>query len=334
MNATPPIPSDVDHPSGDVGNSVGDVSSRFENARFELVVDSETKLFPLSWIPIQTATAIHRNDSRSEPQPPEGKYEAQVAYLTKLSADGEGGPTTENLTESDRNELDELWKALPPIRLPATKAQFAPYEAAVLRSRDQLSFDLQVMTSIEGWAPESRIFEATSRHRELLKEQVLKGLIVPRNEITMEAAPGQWGAGLGLTLDELRKFTGQFLVSVRVDAAVARDDMSSVTPKTAANPMGAPWRREGLGVLERREQLLAKFRQLGGSVDKDGKLHSDTHALATLARLDGRKKDTLREQLQKAAKAEASTSEADSDSDASTASKWFPQPSSPATRKR
>ena len=80
MNATPPVPRDIDHPSG--VHSVGDVSSRVETARFELVVDSETKLFPLSWIPVQTATAIHRNDSRSEPQPPEGKYEAQVAYLS------------------------------------------------------------------------------------------------------------------------------------------------------------------------------------------------------------------------------------------------------------
>ena len=332
MNATPPVPRDIDHPSG--VHSVGDVSSRVETARFELVVDSETKLFPLSWIPVQTATAIHRNDSRSEPQPPEGKYEAQVAYLTKLTADGEGEPTTENLTESDRNELDELWQALPPLRLPATKAQFAPYEAAVLRSKGQLTFDLQVMTSLEGWAPESRIFEATSRHREMLKEQVRKGLIVPRNEITMEAAPGQWGAGLGLTLDELRKFAGQFLISVRVDTSVARDDISSVTPKTAANPMGVPWRREGLGVLERREQLLDKFRQLGGSVDKNGKLHSDTGALAALVRLDGRQKDSLREQLQKAANAEAATSDANADTAASTAAKWFPQSSSPPTRKR
>ena len=61
-----------------------------------------------------------------------------------------------------------------------------------------------------------------------------------------------------------------------------------------------------------------------------------SNSIAALVRLDGRQKDSLREQLQKAARAEAAASDADADADAaaSTAAKWFPQSSSPATKKR
>ena len=332
MNTTPPTTHNVDHRSADVGGAAGDAPSWLATTQFELVVDNKTKFFPLSWIPIQTATAIHETDSQSDPEPLGGKYEALVAALAKLTPSSDGEPFTEPLTGADWGELNQLWRKLPPLFLPATKSQFAPYEAAILRSKGQLTFDLEVLTSVEGWAPDSKIFEATLRHRELLKEQVLKGLIVPRDQFTMEACPGQFGANLVLTLEELCKFANQFLISVRVDAAGAGDDKSKATPKTAANPLGAPWRREGLGVLERRDLLLAQFRKLGGSVDKDGKLHSNTGALAALVRLDGRQKDTLREQLVKAAMAEAATPEVDAD--ASTSSTWFPHSSSPATRKR
>lgn len=323
-------PATEDSEAG-AGKSLEKADLSVSSTRFEWVLDGETELFPLSWIPIQTAKAIHLTSGRTSPTTLEGGAETWVVGLTRLCG-GEGEESHQELSESDWDELHQVWQDLPPIRLPVPESQFEPYEAAVLRSRGSLTFDLEPMFDGRDGAAEASIREATARHRALLREQVLARIIVPRNPTTMEAKPGEWHPSHVLTLEDLRRFAAQLLISVRVNTSGAEADRSSVTPKTAANPMGAPWRREGLGIPERRALLLAKFRQLGGSVGKDGRLHSDTQALAVLVRLDGRQKDTLREQLQKAAKAEASSSEADAVP--STVSAWHPQPSSSATRKR
>lgn len=322
---------DAEDPDACAGKSLEKAPSWAANTRFELVLDGKTKLFPLPWIPIRTASAIHLTSGRSAPTMLEGGAAAWVDGLTKLWG-SEGEQSNLALTESDWNELYDVWRDLPPINLPMPESQFEPYQAAVLRSKHRLTFDLQPMFDAGGAAVETLIRGATSRHLALLKHQVQERVIVPRDPSTMEAKPGEWNLNYVLTLEELRKFAGQLLISVRVDTSSTEANRSADTLKTPANPLGVPWRGADLGTLEKRQQLLAKFRQLGGSVDKDGRLHSETNALASLARLDGRKKDSLREQLQKAAKAEAIPS--DVDAQAPTASKWFPQLSGPTTLKR
>ena len=330
MNVKLQMPHNDEAQVDGVSKLLADASSSVGSPRFDLVLDGKIEFFPLPWIPIQTAIAIHPTAARPALVTLECGTVAWVVGLTKLCGN-EGEQSTLALTDSDWAELYDVWSDLPPISLPVPESQFEPYQAAVLRSLNRLTFDLYPMFDAVDSAMEALIREATSHHRTLLMEQIKKRVVVPRNPNTMVAMPGEWHPNLVLTLEDLRTFAGQLLISVRVNASGAKADQLPATPKTAANPNGVPWRREGLGVLERREQLLAKFQQLGGSVDKDYKLQSKKGALAALVRLDGRQKDTLREQLQKAARAQAATPRADV---AAAAPAWFSQLSSPATRKR
>ena len=97
---------------------------------YELAVGASDHLFPLAWIPMQTAKAVHQQSSPgSSPEDAEDES-SHVIALTRLCR-GDDGDWNESLEASQWEDLHRVWIDLPPLRLPVSEVAFEPYQRAL-----------------------------------------------------------------------------------------------------------------------------------------------------------------------------------------------------------
>lgn len=257
---------------------------------YELAVGAGDRLFPLAWIPMQTARAVHQRPSPGSSTDDSEDLTAHVVALTRL-CHGEDGDHNESLHASDWEDLHRVWIHLPPLQLPVSEVAFEPYQRALTEALQPLEWELEPMFSTLGSALDALVRETEDDHRKLLMRRILDGTLVALDGETRVPVVGEWRANAVLTLEGLQSFAGPMLINVAVRQA---SDATGPEPAVA-----------GTGV-EQRKRLLKAFKGLGGAVDKDGKQIGKRGALSALVRADGRDRKSVSEQLKKAVEEEAS----------------------------
>ena len=252
---------------------------------YELVVGASDPLFPLAWIPMQTARAVHQQSAPGSS--PEGAEDesSHVVALTRL-CHGEDGDWNESLEASHWEDLNRVWSYLPPLRLPVSEVAFEPYQRALTAALQPLDWEMEPMFSTLGSALQTLEWQTEDSHREALKRRVLDGTLIALDGDTRVPLIGsEWRANAVLTLEGLRAFAAPMLINVVV--------------RQASNATGAASAAMGTGV-EQRKRLLKAFKRLGGAMDKDGNQSGQRGALSALVRADGRDRKSVTEQLRKA----------------------------------
>lgn len=257
---------------------------------YELAVGAGDRLFPLAWIPPQTARAVHQRPSSGSSTDDSEDRTAHVVALTRL-CHGEDGDHNESLHVSNWEDLHRVWVHLPPLRLPVSEVAFEPYQRALTEALQPLEWELEPMLSTLGCALDALVRETEDDHRTLLKRRILDGTLVALDGQTRVPVIGEWRANAVLTLEGLQSFARPMLINV-----VVRQASDATGPEPAA---------AGTGV-EQRKRLLEAFKRLGGAVDKDGKQIGKRGALGALVRADGRDRKSVTEQLKKAVEEESS----------------------------
>lgn len=257
---------------------------------YELAVGAGDRLFPLTWIPMQTARAVHERTSPGSSADDSEDGSTHVVALTRR-CHGEDGDRTESLQASNWEDLHSVWSHLPPLQLPISEVAFEPYQRALTAALQPLEWEFEPMFSSLGSALDALVRDTELDHRALLKRRILDGSLVALDGATRVPLVGEWRADAVLTLEGLRAFAGPMLISVVV--------------RQASDATGAELATVGTGV-EQRKRLLEAFRELGGAIDKDGKLTGKRGALSALVRGDGRARKSVTEQLKKARQEEAS----------------------------
>lgn len=259
---------------------------------YELVVGADIGLFPLAWVPMQTARAVHERAASGATANDAGAY---VVALTKVFHDTDGD-RNESLTAMDKEFLHRVWGYLPPLQLPVSESLFEPYWQAFREmSGPPLPFELEPMLSNLDSAVAELIRETEPSHLALLKSRVLDGTLVPLDGTTRVPVPGKWHPDAVLTLEALRNFAG----SLSIDVKVAQPSIHG----------GGDVASFGTQV-EKRRYLLQEFKRLGGVVTKDGTRSGLRGALAALHRADGRSPKSVTQQLDKAITEEAAERQA------------------------
>ncbi len=251
---------------------------------YELVVGPGDHLFPLAWIPMQTAKAVHERPSPGSSTDDSEDRSTHVVALTRR-CHGEDGDRTEPLHASNWEDLHRVWSHLPPLQLPISEGAFEPYQRALTAAPQPLEWELEPMFSTLGSALDALVRETELSHRTLLKRRILDGSLVALDGATRVPLAGEWRADAVLTLEVLQAFARPMLISVVVRQASDATDLELAAAGTG---------------VEQRKRLLKAFKKLGGAMDKDGKQSGQRGALSALVRADGRDKKSVTEQLRKA----------------------------------
>ena len=217
---------------------------------YELVVGAGDRLFPLDWIPMQTARAVHERSSPGSSTDDSEDRSTHVVELTRRchGEDGEDGDGNVSLRASHWEELHRVWSQLPPFRLPISEVAFEPYQRALTAARPPLGWELDPMFTTFGHALEVLARATELSHRELLKRRILDGSLVALDGVTSVPVVGEWRANAVLTLEGLQAFARPLLIRVVV--------------RQVSDATGAELTKVGTGV-EQRKRLLEAFKRFG-----------------------------------------------------------------------